>query len=528
VLPCIEKINIDQINFGSIEGKLEFDLSDPKRIEYTFVHLNQKDTSLLLNKTKYFIHGNKGTGKTSLIRFLHLKLKSQSNCTPFLILFKDAKEDPKIYGQIRKLMGNLSEEELDIASLTFWRWFILSLIAKEIFSYDQKYSVFFEKMDNTFYKLSKYLKDLINFALPIASIPLSGIEFSIKGFDEENENIEDIFEYAGVSIKYLEALLDRNLQQKVYILLDELDITINDTKQNKSLVKNIIPAANHLNKLNNVFVIASIRSEVLSAVFNGNEINKLMELYGVYMDWRDDKYDLSHPLMQMMLKKIKYSFITLCPHEEQSIENMSDSSIFQILFPTSLLKRGETQKNEQYILNTTWNKPRDIVRLFTIMSTAANGSKAFTEKHFTDAMDTYSVRAWEELSEEMTAKFSDDEIKMVENLFSNYQNCFTKKMFTLHAKQKKYQLSESETEELLSRLYEIGFLVNHSIEKQGRQIYKCSFRKDRSIDFSIPIEVHRGLWSAFPSMKDTRNEVLTNTEDETIFTTLGDKLRQFT
>lgn len=529
-MSCFDNLSISAINFGDIEGKDEFttdyDDETKKRIEYTFVHLDKNEVDNLLSKQKYFIYGNKGTGKTSLINYLHMKLSNSKEQT-VLVLFKEVKEDPAIYTQLKALINSLDEQDMDITALTFWRWFLLSLVLREYCGYQEKYSIFFNTKNNIFFKLSHSLSHLIRFFIPTATY--EGVEYSIGGSYEEanSSNTIDPFQYASDAIAYLEAKITKDLKQKIFILCDELDITISDSRQNKILVKNLIAATKYLNKIKNVHMITSVRTEVLSAVLSGNEINKVLESKGFLLDWRDTKFDLQHPLMQVLIKKIKYSFLVSCPKEKTTIERMTDVDIFKRVFPSSLINfaYGGTFKNEQYILNTTWNKPRDIVRLMKIMQKLAKNATYFTSEHFEKALEQYGTKAWEEISEEMTARFSDEEISLAQKIFSLFQNCFKLEDFSAYLAKKGIKL---DAEDFLTRLYEIGFLINHDFDvEHNRHLFRSSFRKDNLINFDMYIEVHRGIWGAFPSMKDTRELIRHGNKAHVQETNdLADKLRE--
>lgn len=521
-MSCFKELPISAINFGDIEGKDEFttkyDDSTRERIEYTFVHLDTREVDNLLSKQKYFIYGNKGTGKTSLINYLHMRLSTIHEQT-ILVLFKEVKEDPAIYSQLRTLINALDDEEMDITTLTFWRWFLLSIVLREYNGYAGKYSIFFDSKNNIFFKLSHSLSSLIKFFIPTATY--DGVEYSIKGNSDESLSNIDPFSYASDAIKFLEKKIIEDVNQKIYILCDELDITISDSRQNKILVKNLITATNYINRIKNIHMITSVRTEVLNAVLTGNETNKLLESKGFLLDWRDTKFNLQHPLMQVLIKKIKYSFLLGCPTEKATIENMTDVEIFQRIFPNSLIKSYSTFKNEQYILNTSWNKPRDIVRLMKIMQKVANDATFFTSEHFEKALDQYGTKAWDELSEEMTARFSDEEIGLVQTIFSLFQTCFKLEDFSKYVEDKGIKVN---AKDFLARLYEIGFLINHDFDKQrNRQVFRSSFRRDNLINFDMFIEVHRGIWGAFPSMKDTR--ALINHYND-LNNSLADQLRE--
>lgn len=155
-----------------------------------------------------------------------------------------------------------------------------------------------------------------------------------------------------------------------------------------------------------------------------------------------------------------------------------------------------------FIINQTWNKPRDIIRLFTILQ-KQYGDKDYIDQTLFDAVkQQYSTESWEELVEALNALYSNVEIEGIRHLLTGISLPFTKKDFELRInalsddfreveKLKKHNLSH-----VLSDLYDIGVIGNYG------PIPRFVFLGDRDIDPLMPLTIHYPLIKYFcASMK---------------------------
>ena len=160
-MKLLENMKIKDLYFGDIEGKNEFstdDMNDRRRINETYLNIDNIDKRFLKND-KYYIYGHKGTGKTSLLKYIEAKLKEEEVIT-LTILFKDIKQDILIYSQFKRLLADVRDK--DGAAKAFWQWFLLSLVIEEVFpDYQEKSDLIFYTENGLFHSLANFLTQII-------------------------------------------------------------------------------------------------------------------------------------------------------------------------------------------------------------------------------------------------------------------------------------------------------------------------------------------------------------------------------
>ncbi len=155
----LEKMKIHDIEFGETEGKREFNNSE--KITNLFYKDNYEDKleNFISGKLRY-IYGLKGTGKTSLLKYLENKA-ALNNIKTMYISYKDFKEEADIIHEFRRELNN--SDDKDTHTLTFWRWYLLSLISKSFLNeskYDSGNLIYNSKVK--FFRVVSSLLDLIS------------------------------------------------------------------------------------------------------------------------------------------------------------------------------------------------------------------------------------------------------------------------------------------------------------------------------------------------------------------------------
>ena len=111
----------------------------------------------------------------------------------------------------------------------------------------------------------------------------------------------------------------------------------------------------------NVHIIAAIRNEVyINVLSKGLEINKTTHDFGTQISWQQKGGDIKeHPLLKMLEKRILYS--------ERMAGIESSQNVWKDYFTPTIGRSKIIIRN--YILDQTWYKPRDIIRMFSIIQT---------------------------------------------------------------------------------------------------------------------------------------------------------------
>lgn len=519
------KLKLKDIYFGAIDAKHEL-LNDSQEERENFYNsfltpqsVNKDD---FYNGKKYYVYGLKGTGKTALLRFLNIEFEKVANVYTSFILFKSdfSEDDKKDFNRAASLAYNTSQIDTNINDEhdfeQIWRWFLHRHIVETIESKDldvfeknegwHKYKrhVLALKLENDKTGLRTLLPKIKkgNVEVNVAGSKL-GLDFEFTNKEEKSANFNHIVK---VCDKLFNELIPGN--HKLYIFLDELELSYMNKKmyvRDSKLIRDLVIAIDKFNKelrkkQFNIFVISSVRSEVLNAISStGKEINKVIEDFGVYISWHLACGDLrEHPLIKIIIKRIELS-------ERKFGVLEKGVNLWEKYFPPNIQKIP----TESYILWNSWYRPRDVVRFFKIAQEKYPNEEKFSQVVFDAIRKTFSEKCWVESIEELKAKYSSDKIDSIFRLLLGYQ-----KIFTLH--QFKYRLrtqselystisdniKENEIPKILEDLYSSGIIGNCytldnksvGIKRRNNRI-RFIFRGDDSLLLDKSMMVHNALHS---------------------------------
>ena len=284
--------------------------------------------------------------------------------------------------------------------------------------------------------------------------------------------------------------------ETIYLFFDELELSFNTSKQYQNdikLIRDIILAIYKLNEssLNYkfpVYAITSIRSEVLTAIeISGKEINKVVSDFGTTLSWPQRGGDTkSHPLMNVITQKIKASY------RHADLEIPTEDDIWAYYFP----ERIGDKSIYEFILNKSWYRPRDIVRLLSIAQNQFPNSQSFSQNVLEIINKDYSVECWKEQVEELRAIYNKEELSGIKTILLSMKCPFTFNEFRSRCDEKKQMYRDVETllskhrlADILTHLYRIGVIGNTG------QKMRFSFRGDDELLIENKMTIHQALWN---------------------------------
>lgn len=427
---------LSDLHLGKVDGKHEFidkDLTDA--YFDAFLIPQTVDINALLSGHKYVIQGFRGTGKTSLLRYMAKHLRHQGAMGHF-VLFKSNLTDAQRTEMSR--MAGLSIAELDPGKLEIqqdfkdsWRWFLhkkigeIALTNKKLCLSEEsrhKYlemlglveKPWFDRVLGGFPRIEG-MKVKFKAKAPVVEAQLEG-----KLAHEQSAHPSVLF---GELVQSLDDLLPKlKLTTRIFVFVDELEVFYQTPEQysrDLRLVRDLIFAVDRMvtlaeeNALGLQLCVA-VRSEVLGALgAQGQEVTRIAHDRGVNVAWHFSKRSLQHPLFEMIRKKIWISEDAKC------IPRCADP--INEYFPTSV----SGAPLDVYILDQSFYKPRDIVWRLTIAQQQYGLEPRFTEEMFKATEIDYSARLWEEIVYELGAMYSTEEIDIIEKLFAGQYAKFT-------------------------------------------------------------------------------------------------------
>ena len=518
-------LKLKDVSWGKTDAKNEF-LDDSKENQQRFMRSFLTPDNFRLEDfssgERFFITGLKGSGKTALLRYINCAIGHAPKTLSHFILFKSdfSKVDKDKLTNAAHWSLSLTEDKENLDDFeNVWEWYFHRKIVK--LCEDNNFQLFENNTDwkrykayilspvetadglfKTFPKLKRGKMKVKVDAGPIG-IELDG-EFepgstSVKQvlFSSMVERVKDLFKKL------------KPLNTKLYLFVDELELSYTSRKQfdrDVKMIRDLIVTIYKLNECSRkksfgLFVVTGIRSEVLTSVGSlGKEINKPVADFGINLKWMQAGGDiLSHPLLKIVQKRL------LIAKGDTSLVG-DDAALIKVwneFFPEQLfgVSAGEA------ILNKTWYRPRDIVRLFSLVQQYSPDSEMFTQQSFEKINKDYSRECWTESAEELITKYSKDEIAGIEKILMTIECPFSIDQLIEHANKQAqyYQCVESFLEkyshgELLEHLYRLGIIGN-----VGKH-YRFAFRGDDQLNITQNMSVHNALWNYFSITRRFHNE----------------------
>jgi hypothetical protein len=498
----MKRIKVGDLYFGESEGSEEF--KNKERIyNLYFMNIRTNDFRDLLNGRKRYIHGYKGTGKTSLIKALEEEAKV-NKIGYVLLSYRTLRNDIGFISEFRKRFdlvraGLNEEEDQDTLTLTFWKWYLLSLVANEYLNANPLDLIY-----NTSQKLFRSVASLLDMII-FTFNPERG-EFSLS-FDSsemtDNESMIDISR----KIHKLQKNIKTNLKEKVIIFIDELELSKARSTYgiDRVMIKNLILATKELNDLTeSLHIVLAVRDEVIYNL-RGDEINKLRDDFGVSMSWwTRSRITVDHNLWRLIFKKIRYSM-------EKSGENpeiYSDKQLWDRWFPFKI----DNKESWKFFFELTWARPRDFVRLLKLMQSNASELDSFTRDAYNKSIASYSQSTYSEIKEELSTLFDDDTMKKVERTVQELGSNFLGDQFIEIAN--KHKIDSPET--VLEEMYRVGFIGNHYLASESKVVWKFFYRNDLHSERDKPYEVHRALQVALGITNKFNRDIYYGSQDKNI------------
>lgn len=496
----LSEMKIQDIEFGDTEGKREFNSSE-KISNMFFKDFYRNEPEKFISGKLRYIYGLKGTGKTSLLKYLEDTAISRDIKTMY-ISYKDIKEEADIIHEFRSELKNSDDQ--DTYTLTFWRWYLLSLISK-MFLNESKYDA-----NNLIYNSKVKFFRLIASLLDMISDVTVGTEEAKLNISIGNAQLDIKWDSQTSSrIRYLEKTIKEKLSDKIIIFIDELEISklLSTYDVDAVLVKNLIRATRKLNDLNeNLHIVLAVRSEVVGSIaVAGDEINKELEDFGYEIEWHRRKFDISHPLLSMYIQKMRYSmkiyakkiyFDNIDEYDNIAfkINKMNNSTIWYRWFP----KFFGSIETPEFILQNTWLRPRDLSRLFRTMQKYSHYKHStLTQSSYAEAIKKVGEESWQEIAEEFSSTYTVHKIEAITSILEKMQIIFLKDKFIEEASIK--GINEEEATKILNDLYRVSAIGNCYVSYNNGKFsttYRFAYRNDKSLYEDRAIYIHRVIQHA--------------------------------
>ncbi|MBR2931097.1 MAG: hypothetical protein IKC32_07715 [Clostridia bacterium] len=514
------KLKIKDIMFGKIDGYNEFLEYGDDACKQFFFEFPNVDINKVLNGSVYYICGEKGTGKTMLLKYLESRARENPEvCSEFIRFKKEVDEDQRNQLKRASLPTQPFEEIIDkdvpldstIDCTLAWQVYLIKCI---VFTLEKSQVEVFDKKDIIWKNLSLLLRamysdSIMELALKNGvkkilpkikkgnielNLGLGKLDFELEWNDESKRSVS--FSY--IAKKAIE--LYSNLtptKGKFYVFIDELELSLKKTKKYErdiTLIRDLIFAIQYLSEISkqqkyNIYLITAIRNDVYRHVSaKGLEINKPIHDYGIQISWQQKGGNIEdHPLLKMLEKKINYS--------EKAMGVAVTKNIWSEYFTNKI---HDTQP-QTFVLRQTWHKPRDLIRLFNIIQEIQGEKTIVNQETFERVRQRYAEESWSEMEETLTVTYSDKEVIGIRQVLTGIRVPFTLSEFISAIDGKKELFDEVDVLdrsghkplEILRDLYDIGVIGNYG------NVPRFIFLGDQEINPMASFTLHYPLLKFF-------------------------------
>ena len=475
-------VKIRDLYVGKPDAKDEINFEGMETFIKTFVIAEHFNLDSLVNGSHCFITGFKGTGKTALLFYLEdrIKAKDPIACTSY-IFFKEEYTDVRkddLQELSRRILSSISVEEGALIDNTefeyIWRWILLKQIVSDndlhnrnLFLDDENWMKF-ENLVNQIKDPRNSRKftipNKIRFSIPCKDVATHTevapeIEVDFRSVQSDNyRKFVDLIDEAESMFSYV-----TKTDIPYYILIDELEAYYGDSrifKRDLFMIRDLIFTVKRFNTvfskcgMQRIKAICSVRSEIINAISRfivTKEVNKVISGFSIPLNWNyANSSSHAHPIIQIILKRI-----FLCEQQDEYVS----LDIYRRWFPEQI----HEMEPASYILNNSWYKPRDMIRLLMCAKNSMHNDKsAFNGNVFDSIVKTYSEDSLQEIREELRALYTSEEIDSIISCFTGFKIIFS--ISDLQNRIRHFYggtVLEHKFVQVLNDLYRLGFLGNY-------------------------------------------------------------------
>ncbi|MCM0756967.1 MULTISPECIES: P-loop ATPase, Sll1717 family [Sporomusa] len=516
----MRNITIKGIYAGKPDAKDEINFEGLSEFIKTFIVPHNCDLESLLLGNYCFISGYKGTGKTALLFYLDnlISERDESACSSFVFFkeeFAELKKGEFDKYSNRELSSILIERDTLIYNTDFeyiWRWLFYKRIVADNEKFNGGLFINNEEWSDFTYLVSRIkgpadikksiLPQKIKLSLPMKDNNTGNEIAPELEVDLRKDSSETNYATFIQLIDNAEHALSKVTKTDIpyHIFIDELEAYHGDIdvfKRDLYLIRDLIFTVKRFNSIfsaanmSHIKILCSIRTEIVNAINRfivTKELNKVTSGFEVPLKWNyNNTNSYTHPIMQILLRRIAIS------ESEQGEEYRQDKDIIAEWFPENI----HDIQPSNYILNNSWHKPRDIVRLIISAQNCINcESKSFSQAVFESLNKQYSLDSLIEIKEEMRALYTAEEIEEIINVFTGFRAIFS--INQLKERVSKYfsnSIMDLKLNPVLNDLYRLGFIGNYL---PASKMYRWQHKGDDRLVIADEwrIMIHQALQSA--------------------------------
>lgn len=504
----MSQVRIKDIYAGMPDAKDEINTGQANNFFASFVVPPELPVDQLLIGQKFLISGYKGVGKTSVLYYLQnvAQERDASTCTSFIYFKSDFEEVRKSnmesVAQRLTAMIDISGEiqPNKVEFLHIWRWVFFKQIVDDceansngLFKPDDNWYKFVKTVNKiSFSSQDKKVISLSTLSVEVQASQTSGVSAAAKATFDKVAKSESAFRKLIDIVDQCEELFKKLIRTDTpyYIFVDEMEAYYGDSalfKRDLILIRDIIATIHRINSFGQVHIIAAVRNEIIYAMdrfIQTRELNKIIDGFSVPIKWSySNTTSYEHPIIKILMKRI-------------SIVCADSSPTFYDWFP----KQIHNKDTVNYILDNSWHKPRDIVRLIIA---AQNDSlhcndTSFAQITFDTLRKEYSKNSLTEIRQELQSLYTSEEIEMVLRLLRGGYGIITAEQIRKKASKgsKARQFWDERQDDILEDFYRVGLWGN--VNRRGAEyLWRWNHKGDTGVlvEDGWELAIHSALYS---------------------------------
>ncbi|MFG1462215.1 hypothetical protein V5F77_04875 [Xanthobacter sp. DSM 24535] len=401
-----------EIDFGETDANAEWIISLRSNIEPLYIRawsppeVNNYDA--FLNGQKFIVTGQKGTGKTAILRHMERQAFSSGFSTEFIVFKSEIMREAEL---IKVDSGNINGAVLEEENLKTGKFYyhaikrvMVSLLISKLSTVEMDDN--FQERDFMGRLFGKSGKDALRVAFDSILNIVQTYEIDVTKLTKGLIKVDpgQLLKKSNDDLLSRAVRLARDQGLKLRLFFDEMHFAFRDKESLRSdaaLVRDTILVVQALNERFaeerlDIVVYIALRKEFLDQPEIAQaDVVHVIESYGEAITWEHHPAANNHPI---------FDFITL-RFKAAMGNNFSRTDMFN-----TYLKEIDPLD----LLEYTWSKPRDIVRFFKTAQ-SFDGNTVIIQSHkYKAIIKKYSYQAWQESKSALAAFMPVDALPVLE------------------------------------------------------------------------------------------------------------------
>lgn len=456
---------------------------------------------------KYLLYGQKGTGKTSVLRYLQRDSINNKYISEFIIFKKAFLEEMDIneYAKIPLMVDEDSLKRYKHFHHTIKRLTILLLLKLTFSSFPEETTEYDTSDRETQSLIQKIANSTIGDVIKLGMDSISTI-FNSVNIDIQKEtnghllieggrllkrNNDDLLAYAVRRMK--------KIGRPIRLYIDEIHFAYRSEEslqQDAILVRDTILAVQNLNdrfseENIDAIIYMAVRAEYLEhPIIATADINHSIESVGHELTWSNFPLNKNHPLFELVFLRFKKSISQ--EFKKEDFFKVYLGSIDPVVF-----------------LERTWSKPRDFVRFFKCARKLYPNLTYLNVTQSNAVWRNYSQEAWKEIKSSASPFLPPKALSLFEETLSaaspdvfdgtkKYNIAsFGKLLEPVYLAAKENQVNFYSFDHFIRLLYILGIFLTKRSDANYQEIYHSYHRGNRNYHANGDVLIHPTVLKAF-------------------------------